>query len=236
MGTLNLLEAMQDAGVKSLIFSSTAAVYGDPVEIPITEKHPTVPTNPYGATKLAVEAMLHWFELAYGLKYISLRYFNAAGADPAGDIGEDHSPETHLIPLVLQTALGLLPEIGVFGNDYATTDGTCIRDYVHVGDLAEAHVLALERLTGGGETAVYNLGNGSGFSVREVIRAAEEVTGRPVTVTEKTRRQGDPAVLVASAEKAGLELGWKPGYSDLKNIISTAWNWHREHPGGYTRR
>lgn len=236
VGTLNLLEAMHKAGVKHFIFSSTAAVYGEPLQIPITEDHPTVPTNPYGATKLAVEEILRWFGQAYGLKYIALRYFNAAGADEAGDIGEDHNPETHLIPLVLKAAHGLLPEIRVFGTDYSTPDGTCIRDYIHVADLADAHVLALERLLDGGASDVYNLGNGSGFSVREVIRAAEEVVGRPIPTVEEKRRPGDPAVLVASADKARRELGWQPRYSDLKTIISTAWKWHRVHPEGYGKK
>jgi UDP-glucose 4-epimerase len=232
-GTLNLLEATHKAGVKYFIFSSTAAVYGEPLEIPITEGHPTVPTNPYGATKLAVEEMLRWFGQAYGLKYISLRYFNAAGADEAGDIGEDHHSETHLIPLVLKAALGQVPEIKIFGTDYPTPDGTCIRDYIHVTDLADAHVRALEMLAGGGASAVYNLGNGSGFSVREVIARAAEVVGKPVPAVEDKRRPGDPAVLVASAEKARRELGWQPRYGDLKTIISTAWKWHREHPSGF---
>lgn len=234
-GTLNLLEVMSNTGVEYLIFSSTAAVYGEPVKVPIPEEHPTIPTNPYGATKLAVEEMLRWFGQAYGLKYISLRYFNAAGADPAGDIGEDHSPETHLIPLVLKAALGLVPEIKIFGTDYPTPDGTCIRDYIHVTDLADAHVLALEKLAGGSDSAAYNLGNGSGFSVREVIKTAEEVVGKPIPVVEGERRPGDPAVLVASAEKAGRELGWRPKYSDLKTIIYTAWKWHKEHPQGFSK-
>lgn len=201
LGTLNLMEVMLSYGVKRIIFSSTAAVYGEPVELPITEEHPTRPTNPYGATKLAVEGMLHWFGQAYGLNYVSLRYFNAAGADVAGDIGEDHQPETHLIPLVLQTALGVRPEIKIFGTDYPTPDGTCIRDYIHVTDLANAHLLALEKIINEGGSAIYNLGNGSGFSVREVIQVAQEVTGKLIKVMEAERRPGDPAVLVASSEK-----------------------------------
>ncbi|MFZ5597365.1 MAG: UDP-glucose 4-epimerase GalE [Bacillota bacterium] len=232
-GTLNLLEAMEAAGVRRIIFSSTAAVYGEPVATPIREDHPTDPTNPYGATKLAVEGMLRWFAGAFGLKYISLRYFNAAGADPAGDIGEDHSPETHLIPLVLKAAAGLAPEVRVFGNDYSTPDGTCVRDYIHVNDLADAHILALQALLNGGGPAVYNLGNGSGFSVLEVIRAAESVTGRAIKTVMAERRPGDPAVLVASSEKARRELGWKPGFYDLETIISTAWKWHQSNPDGY---
>lgn len=226
-GTLNLLEAMQKAGITYFIFSSTAAVYGEPKEIPITENHPSVPASPYGSTKLAVEDMLKWFSRAYRFKYVSLRYFNAAGADPTGDIGEDHNPETHLIPLVLKTALGQLPEISILGTDYPTPDGTCIRDYIHVNDLADAHILALRRLLDGGGSAVYNLGNGCGFSVREVIQAAERVVGKPINVKEADRRPGDPAVLVASSEKIKKELGWQPKFTTLEQIIETSWKWHR---------
>jgi len=236
VGTLNLLEIMLEAGVRYIIFSSTAAVYGEPVEVPIGEGHTTIPTNPYGATKLAVEGMLKWFGEAYGLKYISLRYFNAAGADPDGDIGEDHTPETHLIPLAIKTALGLLPTLNIWGAGYPTRDGTCIRDYIHVNDLADAHVLALNHLARGSNSAVYNLGNGNGFSVREVIRAVEEVGGRPVKVVEKESRPGDPAVLVASAAKAKRELGWTPRHSRLNDIISTAWYWHSRHPNGFSNQ
>lgn len=232
-GTFNLLEAMRRAGVDIMVFSSTAAVYGEPVEVPVREEHPTVPTNPYGATKLAVEEMLRWYGRAYGLKYISLRYFNAAGADPSGEIGEDHRPESHLIPLVLQAALGTRAGIKVFGTDYPTPDGTCIRDYVHVNDLAGAHVLAMEKLARGGQSGVYNLGNGNGFSVREVIETARKVTGRSIQTTPSGRRPGDPAVLVASAGKARRELGWEPRYTSLEDIIATAWNWHRRHPEGF---
>lgn len=232
-GTLSLLAAMIKAKVNYFVFSSTAAVYGEPVEVPILENHPTAPTNPYGSTKLAVEGMLQWFSQAYGLKYTSLRYFNAAGADPAGDLGEDHDPESHLIPLVLKTALGLLPEISIFGTDYPTPDGTCIRDYIHVTDLAEAHILALGRLVSGGKSDVYNLGNGSGFSVREVINTAAKVAGRPINVAEGGRRPGDPAVLVASSGKAKHELGWQPKYDTLEQIIKTAWQWHQANPYGY---
>lgn len=224
---------MLTQGVKKIIFSSTAAVYGEPVEVPITEEHPTRPTNPYGASKLAVEEMLNWFSRAYGLNYVSLRYFNAAGADTAGGIGEDHNPETHLIPLVLKTALGKLPQIKLFGTDYPTSDGTCIRDYIHVNDLANAHILALERLINDGDSAVYNLGNGNGFSVREVIQVAEEVVGWPITVAEEERRPGDPAVLVASSAKIKKELGWQPQFNDLYKIIETAWQWHQLHPNGF---
>ena len=232
-GTLNLLEAMIENGVNKIVFSSTAAVYGDPAQIPIPEDHRRVPVNPYGATKLAAEEMIRCFGRAYGLRYVIFRYFNAAGADPDGGLGEDHNPETHLIPRILMAAEGLLPEITVLGADHPTPDGTCIRDYIHVNDLSDAHILALKLLDGGGEPAVYNLGSGRGFSVREVILAAEEVTGKKVRVAEGARRPGDPSILVASPEKAMRELGWKPRYGDLKTIIDTAWNWHRRHPGGY---
>ncbi|WP_073237362.1 UDP-glucose 4-epimerase GalE [Desulforamulus putei] len=228
-GTLNLIQTMLENGVNKLIFSSTAAVYGEPGEIPISEDHCTKPTNPYGATKLAVEEMLKWFSQAYGLNYISLRYFNAAGADEAGDIGEDHNPETHLIPLALKTALGLLPEVKIFGTDYPTPDGTCIRDYIHVNDLANAHILALQSLVSGGKSTVYNLGNGSGFSVRDIIKTAQKVTGKLIRVVEAPRRAGDPAVLVASAEKIKRELGWQPQFRDIHQIISSAWHWHCRH-------
>ncbi|BAF58622.1 UDP-glucose 4-epimerase [Pelotomaculum thermopropionicum SI] len=232
---LSLMDAMVEAGVRFLIFSSTAAVYGEPREVPITEAHPANPTNPYGATKLAVEGAMRWYGEAYGLRYASLRYFNAAGADPAGDIGEDHDPETHLIPLVLKTALGLLPRLEVYGTDYPTPDGTCIRDYIHVSDLAEAHVLALEALAAGAPSAVYNLGNGSGYSVLEVVRAAEEVTGRPIPVHYGPRRAGDPSVLVAGSEKIKADLGWRPRFTSLGDIIGTAWRWHLGHPGGFEK-
>lgn len=233
---LALLDAMVQAGVPYLVFSSTAAVYGEPQEVPITEGHPTLPTNPYGATKLALEGAMRWYSNAYGLKFASLRYFNAAGADPAGDIGEDHDPETHLIPLVLQVALGNLPHLEVFGDDYPTPDGTCVRDYVHVNDLAAAHVLALDKMASGGPSAVYNLGNGSGYSVLEVIKAAQEVTAKPVKVKFGARRPGDPAVLVAGSQKIKDELGWKPRFVDLPSIVDTAWRWHRSYPSGYEER
>jgi UDP-glucose 4-epimerase len=235
IGSLNLLHAMHEAGIHNLVFSSTAAVYGEPVELPIPENHPTVPSNPYGATKLVIEEALSWYAQAYGLKYISLRYFNAAGADPDGELGEDHVPETHLIPLILKTALGQVPAVKVFGNDYSTPDKTCIRDYIHVIDLARAHILALEALVEGIEPTIYNLGNGSGYSVLEVIQAVEKVVGRPLPKTFTGRRAGDPAVLVASAEKIKHELQWKPLYSDLQTIIETAWRWQRKNPSGYTR-
>ncbi|MHB1044158.1 MAG: UDP-glucose 4-epimerase GalE [Eubacteriales bacterium] len=235
LGGISLLDAMVEAGVPGLVFSSTAAVYGEPRLVPIPEEHPAGPANPYGATKHSVEGAIRWYGEAYGLKYAILRYFNAAGADPAGDIGEDHDPETHLIPLVLKTSLGQRPNLSIFGSDYPTPDGTCVRDYVHVSDLAEAHVLALESLAAGSPPGVYNLGNGSGYSVLEVIRAAEAVTGRPVPVVYSARRQGDPAVLVASSEKAVKELGWRPRFAGLTEIIETAWRWHRNHPQGFDR-
>lgn len=235
VGGLSLMDAMVESGVRYLIFSSTAAVYGEPKEVPIPEDHPTSPVNPYGATKLALEGAMRWYSEAYGLRYASLRYFNAAGADPAGDIGEDHEPETHLIPLILKAALGIIPRIEIFGADYDTQDGTCIRDYIHVNDLAQAHILALEALLSDYPPAVYNLGNGSGYSVLGVIRAAEEVLGRPITVNYSSRRQGDPAVLVAKADKIKSRLGWKPRFTDIKDIIETAWRWHQSHPNGYTK-
>lgn len=230
---LILLDAMIGSDVRNLIFSSTAAVYGEPLVIPIAEDHPALPANPYGATKLAFESALCWYGRAYGLRHVSLRYFNAAGADPAGDIGEDHNPETHLIPLVLKTALNLLPSLDVFGTDYPTPDGTCVRDYIHVTDLAMAHVLALEALAAGRPSTVYNLGNGNGYSVLEVIRTAEEVTGRLIAVDFAGRRPGDPAVLVAGSEKIKTELGWRPRFNDLRTIVKTAWQWHCRHPHGF---
>lgn len=233
---LALLDAMVQAGVPYLVFSSTAAVYGEPQAVPITEEHPTLPTNPYGATKLALEGAMRWYNDAYGLRFTSLRYFNAAGADPAGDIGEDHDPETHLIPLVLRVALGNLPHLEVFGDDYPTPDGTCIRDYIHVKDLASAHVLALDKMSSGGPSTVYNLGNGSGYSVLEVIKAAEGVTAKPVKVKFGARRPGDPAVLVAGSQRIKDELGWEPRFVDLRSIVDTAWRWHRSHPSGYEER
>ncbi|OPY56614.1 MAG: UDP-glucose 4-epimerase [Pelotomaculum sp. PtaU1.Bin035] len=230
---LSLLDAIVESSVRYLVFSSTAAVYGEPREVPIPEEHPAVPTNPYGATKLALEGAMRWYEDAYGLRYASLRYFNAAGADPAGDIGEDHEPETHLIPLVLKTALGLMPCLEIFGSDYPTPDGTCVRDYIHVNDLADAHILALEAMAAGAPSKVYNLGNGSGYSVLDVVRAAEYVVGRPVKVSYAERRQGDPAVLVAGSDKIKGELNWRPRFAGLRDIIETAWLWHRGHPGGF---
>jgi UDP-glucose 4-epimerase len=230
---LSILDAMCEAKVECLVFSSTAAVYGEPVEIPILENNPTIPTNTYGATKLALESAMNWYSQAYGLRCISLRYFNAAGADPEGELGEDHNPETHLIPLVLKTALGQSPEIKIFGSDYPTPDGTCIRDYIHVTDLAAAHFLAVEALAGGAGTNTYNLGNGLGYSVQEVIRTTGEVTGKKLSKQFTERRPGDPAVLVASSDKIKRELNWKPNLNNLRTIIETAWQWQKAHPRGY---
>jgi UDP-glucose 4-epimerase len=229
--TLNLLEAMVAANIKSFVFSSTCATYGHPQQIPIPEDHPQAPINPYGMSKLMVEQILTDFDQAYGLRSVRLRYFNAAGADPNGQLGEDHNPETHLIPLVLMAALGQRETITIYGTDYKTPDGTCIRDYIHVTDLAQAHVLGLEYLFNQGETAVFNLGNGDGFSVREVINAARRVTGRTIPVEEGFRRAGDPAILIGSADKARKILNWEPRYADLDVILQHAWNWHLKRHG-----
>lgn len=229
---LTLFEAMLDAGLKKFIFSSTAAVYGNAVNVPIQETDPLVPTNAYGESKLLVERMLEWMNRIHGLRYASLRYFNAAGAAPGR--GEAHNPESHLIPLVLKVALGGSDHVTVYGTDYATPDGTCIRDYVHVVDLASAHVAALHALSQQGRL-IYNLGNGRGFSVREVVEVARRVTGHAIPIVESARRPGDPAVLVASSEKIQKELGWSPRYKELEQIVASAWEWHREHPHGYDR-
>lgn len=231
--TISLLDVMIKEKVSNFIFSSSCATYGEPVEIPIQETHPLRPISPYGRTKLMVEQILKDFTVGYGLKSVSLRYFNAAGADPDGDLGEDHDPETHLIPLVLQTALGQRPCIHIFGDDYPTKDGTCIRDYIHIEDLVQAHLLALERLLNGLPGGAYNLGNGEGYSVREVIEIAKNVTGKPIPVKVGKRRPGDPAILVGSSEKASRELGWRPRFPELEAIIETAWNWHKTNPYGY---
>lgn len=228
--TLTLLQAMVKAGVKRFIFSSTAAVYGDPIYVPIDEAHPKAPINPYGRSKWMVEQVLEDFDRAYGLKSVCLRYFNAAGADPAGRLGERHDPETHLIPLVLQAASGRRSAITVFGRDYDTPDGTCIRDYIHVADLVDAHALALDYLHYGGKSAAFNLGNGNGFSVHEVIEAARRVTGREIRVVDAPRRPGDPPRLVADASKARSVLGWQPRYGNLETIIGHAWAWEQKWP------
>ncbi|MFJ3076858.1 UDP-glucose 4-epimerase GalE [Pseudomonas sp. NPDC087029] len=228
--TLTLLEAMVRADIRHLIFSSSAAVYGDPHYVPIDEQHPKAPINPYGRSKWMVEQILQDFDRAYGLKSVSLRYFNAAGADPEGALGECHEPETHLIPLILQAASGRREAVTVFGRDYDTPDGTCIRDYVHVADLASAHALAVAYLLKGGESASFNLGNGLGFSVQEVIEAARAITGRPIRVIEASRREGDPAALVADAQRAKSVLGWQPQFARLDEIVGHAWSWERKFP------
>lgn len=233
VATLALLETMMACNITKIVFSSTAAVYGEPKEWPIMEDMLTQPTNVYGRTKLVIEGMLADFAQAYGLVYVSLRYFNAAGALTGGDIGEDHTPETHLIPLVLKTAMGQRESIDVYGTDYPTADGTCVRDYIHVVDLAMAHVLAVSHLLSGGDSKIYNLGSEQGFSVREVINQAKLVTGINFNVREVKRRAGDPAVLVASSQKIKSELGWQPCCSDLTSIIEDAWHWHKKHPQGY---
>ncbi|HEY5524398.1 MAG TPA: UDP-glucose 4-epimerase GalE [Clostridium sp.] len=233
--TIKLLEAMKNHNVKHIVFSSTAATYGEPENIPIQEEDKTCPTNPYGESKLAVEKILKWCDNAYGITYTCLRYFNAAGAHINGQIGEDHRPESHLIPLILQVALGQREKIMLFGDDYTTPDGTCVRDYIHISDLAEAHLLALKRLQAGGDSKIYNLGNGKGFSVKEVIEATRKVTGMEIKAEIAPRRAGDPAILIASSEKAIKELGWEPKYNSLETIIETAWNWHKNHPKGYLK-
>ncbi len=232
-GTLKLLEAMERAGVKKIVFSSTAATYGEPENDIIVESDKTIPTNPYGETKLTVEKMLTRADYADGIQFGALRYLNAAGAHISGKIGEDHSPETHLIPIILQTALGQREKMFIFGDDYDTPDGTCVRDYIHVTDLADAHIKALEKLFKTNESGIYNLGNGKGFSVKEVIEKAKKVTGKDFKVEIEARRSGDPSTLIASSEKAIKELGWKPKFNTLDKIIETAWNWHKDHKNGY---
>ena len=232
VGALGVLEAMAAEGVNDLVFSSTCATYGEPVEVPISETHPQRPINSYGETKLAIERALPHFEHAFGMHWIALRYFNAAGADPDGEIGEDHSPEIHAIPRAIEAATGG-PHFHLFGDDYPTPDGTCQRDYVHVSDLADAHVKALQALEQRRSSAAYNLGTGRPYSVREVIDSVERVSGRKVPWTLAPRRPGDPAVLCASAEKARTELQWMPAFTDLDSIVRTAWHWHRTHPHGY---
>lgn len=232
-GTKVLLQAMIDNNVDKIVFSSTAATYGEPENIPILESDRTCPTNPYGETKLAMEKMMKWSANAYQLRYVSLRYFNACGAHKSGKLGEAHNPESHLIPLVLQVPNGKRESVSIYGTDYDTPDGTCIRDYIHVTDLAEAHILAVEYLMKGGESNVFNLGNGVGYSVREVIETAKKVTGHPIPAVEIPRRAGDPARLVASGEKAKTVLGWEPKITSLEDIIRSAWVWHSTHPNGY---
>ncbi|WP_251551530.1 UDP-glucose 4-epimerase GalE [Neobacillus muris] len=234
-GTQIVLETMRDFGVKHIVFSSTAAVYGEQKVVPITEEAAAIPTNTYGETKLTMEKMMAWCEKAYGIQYVSLRYFNVAGARNDGQIGEDHHPETHLIPVVLEAALGKRPAITVFGEDYDTPDGTCIRDYIHVEDLIAAHLLALRYLQNGGGSNTFNLGSSQGFSVKEIIEAAKEVTGIDIPVQMGERRAGDPSTLIASSAKAKEVLGWNPSRTSIQQIIRDAWNWHQHHPNGYQR-
>ena len=233
--SLAMLQAMLEFDIKMMIFSSSAAAFGESTNALITEDHPQNPTNPYGRSKLMLEHILKEYEHAYGLRSISLRYFNASGADPSGLIGEDHTPEHHLIPLIIQVALGQRPQVNIFGTDWPTPDGTCIRDYIHVADLAQAHLLGLDALRRGKSTTAYNLGNSSGYSVMEVVKMVEKVSGKSVNAIPSDRRPGDPAVLVASAQKISEELGWKPNYPELETIVQSAWNWHSAHPEGYGR-
>lgn len=234
-GTKVLLQSMIAHGLNKIVFSSTAATYGEPERVPILETDRTEPTNAYGETKLSMEKMFKWTDRAHGLKYVSLRYFNACGAHISGQIGEAHKPETHLIPLILQVPLGQREAINIFGNDYPTKDGTCIRDYIHVTDLAQAHILAVDYLMKGNDSNIFNLGNGVGFTVNEVIETARKVTGHPIPAVMAERRAGDPAQLIASSEKAKTILGWKPEHADLEEIIATAWKWHSTHPNGYAK-
>ncbi|HMR48642.1 MAG TPA: UDP-glucose 4-epimerase GalE [Arachnia sp.] len=232
-GTIVLLQAMVAAGVDKIVFSSTAATYGEPERVPILESDRTTPTNCYGETKLAMEKLMNWVGRAHGLRSVALRYFNAAGAHASGEIGEAHAAESHLVPLILQVPLGKRAAISIFGDDYPTPDGTCIRDYIHVTDLAQAHILAVDHLLGGGGSEVFNLGSGSGFSVKEVVEVARKVTGHPIPVELVARRAGDPAQLIASSEKIKAQLGWTPQRDSVEAIVSSAWAWHRSHPNGY---
>lgn len=232
-GTQVLLETMVAFDVPYIVFSSTAATYGEPEKVPITEDMPTNPTNTYGETKLAMEKMMKWCEIAYGIRFVSLRYFNVAGARQTGEIGEDHNPETHLIPVVLETALEKREKIVIFGDDYPTADGTCIRDYIHVEDLIDAHILAFDYLKDGGKSDIFNLGSSQGFSVKEIVDMARKVTGKEIPAEIGPRRPGDPSVLIASSEKAKKVLGWNPVRTNIEQIITDAWNWHRNHPDGY---
>ena len=234
-GAIMLLKKMHEHGLNKIVFSSTAAVYGEPERVPIMENDKTEPTNPYGETKLSMEKMFKWASKAYGINFVSLRYFNASGADQTGFIGEDHNPETHLIPLILQVPLGKRKFISIFGTDYPTPDGTCIRDYIHVTDLAQAHILAAKYLMAGNKSDIFNLGNGVGFSVKEVIETARKVTGHPIPAKEEGRRAGDPAQLIASSAKAREILGWKPEHDSLEEIIASACKWHKNNPMGYEK-
>lgn len=232
-GTKVMLESLVAHRIDKVVFSSTAATYGEPQSIPIVETDPTRPTNCYGETKLSMERMFYWTGVAHNLRFVSLRYFNACGAHISGQIGEDHNPETHLIPLILQAASGKRDHISIFGTDYDTVDGTCVRDYIHVTDLAQAHILAVRYLMDGNKSDIFNLGNGVGFTVRQVIDEARKVTGADIKVVEEGRRAGDPATLIASSDKAKSVLGWKPEYADLSKIIETAWKWHSKHKNGF---
>jgi UDP-glucose 4-epimerase len=231
--TLNLLEAMREVGCDRFVFSSTCSVYGNPIRVPIDEDHPVAPINPYASTKAAIERALEEYERGYGLRWTALRYFNAAGASPVGGLGEDHDPETHLIPRVLWVAMGKAREVEVYGKDYPTPDGTCIRDYVHVDDLAQAHLLALEAIETGRARGVFNLGTGTGNSVLEVVETCARVTGKKIPTANRPRRPGDPPVLVSGGERAKKILGWAPRFGDLEGIVRTAWEWHRTHPAGF---
>ena len=235
-GTEVLLESMIAHNIDKIVFSSTAATYGEPESIPILETDRTEPTNCYGETKLSMEKMFKWTAKAHNLRFVSLRYFNACGAHPNGKIGEAHNPETHLIPLILQVPNGQRDAISVYGDNYDTKDGTCVRDYIHVNDLAQAHILAMEYLRNGGESDIFNLGNGVGFTVKEVVDVARKVTGHPIPARMEERRAGDPSTLIASSKKAKEILGWNPKYNNLETIIATAWNWHKSHPEGYNTR
>ncbi|WP_125709874.1 UDP-glucose 4-epimerase GalE [Lacticaseibacillus porcinae] len=232
-GMITLLEAMNEFGIKKIVFSSTAATYGEPKQVPIHEDDPQVPTNPYGESKLAMEKIIKWADVAYGIKFVALRYFNVAGAMPDGSIGEDHHPETHLIPIILQAAAGTRDGLQIFGDDYPTKDGTNVRDYVHVVDLANAHILAMKYLSEGHESNAFNLGSATGFSNLEILNAARKVTGQPIPAKIGPRRPGDPSTLIAASDKARTILGWKPKFDDVEQVIATAWNWHQTHPEGF---
>ncbi|PWG00109.1 UDP-glucose 4-epimerase GalE [Levilactobacillus bambusae] len=235
-GVIALLEVMRDHNVNKIVFSSTAATYGEPKQIPIKETDPQDPTNPYGQSKLGMEKIMKWCDIAYGIKFVALRYFNVAGAKPDGSIGEDHHPETHLVPIILQVAAGERDQLQIFGDDYPTKDGTCVRDYVHVVDLADAHILAMEYLNNGGESTAFNLGSSTGFSNMEMLQAARDVTGQEIPAEMAPRRPGDPSTLIAASDKARDVLGWDPQFDDVHEIIKTAWNWKQKHPNGYNDR
>ncbi|KZL35970.1 UDP-glucose 4-epimerase GalE [Secundilactobacillus collinoides] len=235
-GMITLLEAMKDHDIKRIIFSSTAATYGEPKQIPIKETDPQIPTNPYGESKLCMEKIIKWADKAYGIKFVALRYFNVAGAKDDGSIGEDHHPETHLVPIILQVVAGERDGLKIFGTDYPTKDGTNVRDYVHVMDLADAHILALEYLKDGHDSDAFNLGSSTGFSNKEILEAVRKATGQPIPAEDAPRRAGDPSTLIAASDKARKILGWKPQYDDVEEIIRTAWNWKQSHPKGYNDR